>query len=235
MIPVLKQKGVGVVTSEDRIVAEDGTIHEQEGLYVKYEMFLRMHESELGILSGASGSCYCTHSSLIKKVPGYVTRDLFLPIYCRTKGLRTVNQKDAICYIKAQSHSRGELTRKVRTITGGIDTLLERPSIFNPFKYGSFAMALISHKLIRLLGWFGLIGVYILSFIKMDEPFYLALLVAQTLLYLLFALQLNDIINIRNKYFQIIFFFLLSNLAAMIAWFNYMRGKHFVTWEPTKR
>jgi hypothetical protein len=42
--------------------------------------------------------------------------------------------------------------------------------------------------------------------------------------------KLQDIIP-----FKIPFFFIVVNLSILVAWYNFLIGKRFVIWEPTKR
>jgi len=238
VLPHFQNRAIGCVSTSDVIVPIHGEITDnQEGLYVKYEMFLRKLESNLGILTGASGSGYACRKELAIEIPTHLTRDLHIPLYGRQKKLYSISDSRAKCYIIEQKDIRLELNRKIRTFAGGIDTLLYMKKLLNPVKYGIFSWSLISHKLLRWMGGLFLLLLFPVSIILTfkHSMFGLILLTLQVVAYLYCYWRIFYGDFISNKYLNILFFFLLSNAAAAIAMMNCFMGKKYITWEPTKR
>jgi cellulose synthase/poly-beta-1,6-N-acetylglucosamine synthase-like glycosyltransferase len=228
---------VGCVSTEDIVVSEkDGVSPMQEGAYVKYEMFVRRLESRLGILAGASGSGYACRRQLAIEIPVHLTRDLFVPLHGHELGFRTVTEPRAKCQIVAQQNAQKELGRKIRTFTGGIDTLLCLKHLMNPMKHGWFAMSVLSHKLVR---WLGPLFLVVLLALSVVASFW------GPWMWWLVTLQLGTYAYCGFRFYrgrpgpigmmEIVYFFLVTNVAAGIAWINHFKRKTFVTWEPTSR
>lgn len=229
---------VGCVSTVDKIYGDDPTLTGQEGLYVRYEMLLRKLESDLGILVGASGSGYACKRELAKNIPAQLTRDMFTPLFARQRGLLSLSDADSICYVKTQPNPANEYVRKVRTIIGGYDTLWEMKGLMNPLKYGLFAFALVSHKLLRWLGGVFLIGIVVTTAILGFEEnnwLFKGVFVIEVLFLVLSISKYLGWSKINNRYLNSLYYFVLANVAALHALYNSLAGKSVVTWEPTKR
>lgn len=237
LLDEFKDPRVGCVSTSDIIVSKFGDNEgEHEGAYVKYEMLLRKFESKLGILAGASGSGYACRKELAIQIPGHFTRDLHVPLYAKMMGKNTVSSDNAKCYIVAQSDEVGEYYRKIRTFTGGIDTLLSMKTILNPFKYGLFTWSLISHKLLRWSGGIFMFLFYLVTCVYLNESIlYIGLFVLQSIFYLYSYWRFINNKRSNITIINLIYFFVITNVAALVAWKNHIVGTSFVTWKPTDR
>jgi cellulose synthase/poly-beta-1,6-N-acetylglucosamine synthase-like glycosyltransferase len=65
---------VGAVSTEDALVDPDGN-PTGEGLYVRYEMWVRRLESEFHSLVGLSGSCFAIRKELCRPWPSNLASD----------------------------------------------------------------------------------------------------------------------------------------------------------------
>lgn len=226
---------VGCASTEDRIVAAGGQ-GVQEGLYVRFEMWLRRIESDLGLLSGMSGSGYACRHELAERIPAALTRDMHVPLRARERGLLSVSVPDAQCYIAAGGTPRAELRRKLRTFTNGIDTMAAMQHLLLPWRSGLFAFALWSHKVIRWLGALGMLGLLVASVaLAPASPLWLVLLVVQLAGYVNVLLHWVFDRSPMGGPVETLSFFALTNLAAALAWAAHFRGQSFVTWGPTQR
>jgi cellulose synthase/poly-beta-1,6-N-acetylglucosamine synthase-like glycosyltransferase len=226
---------IGCVSGRDR-VRSSGSRLQGEGFYVRYEMELRALESRLGSLVGASGSFYAVRKSLCQRWYSEFASDFYLPIISYMSGYRTVLEPEAIGYYEVLKDPQKEFQRKVRTVVRGLEVLFKFKGIMNPFKYGTYSFQMISHKLSRWLVPIYLIFLFGLNLLLLDRGiFFRMLFVFQVLFYLLASTaflvrRLQDIML-----FKIPFFFIVVNLSILVAWYNFLIGKRFVIWEPSKR
>jgi len=229
---------VGCVSTVDKVRGDNESLADQEGLYVRYEMLLRKLESNLGILVGASGSGYVCKRQLAKPIPENMTRDMYTPLLAREHGLLSFSDEQSICIVKTQQNPAKEYARKVRTIVGGYDTLWYMKRLMNPFKYGLFAFALISHKLLRWFGWLFIIGIIFTTAVLMfgeHSKLYQLLFAFEITFVLLSIAKYYGLIEIKMRYFDALYYFMLANVASLHALYKSITGKSAVIWEPTKR
>jgi len=226
---------IGCVSGLDEIKSTDGSSR-GEGFYVKYEMKLRALESVSNSLVGVSGSFFAVRKKLCKNWIGSLSSDFYLPIIAHMNGYRTVLENTAIGYYEIQDEQRDEFARKVRTIVHGMEVLFRFKEILNPFKYGFFSLQMTSHKLSRWLVPLYLIFLFWTNLLLIDTAgIFLITLIIQTVFYLL-ALAGYLISGLRKHFiFKIPLFFVMVNCSIIAAWHNFLLGKKFIKWEPTKR
>jgi hypothetical protein len=131
---------------------------------------------------------------------------------------------------------KAEFHRKVRTITHGLDVLFAHAHLLNPLRYGLFSWQLISHKLFRWLVPLGILVVLLANaFLWNAGAFYKLALALQAGLYGagMLALVVKRLAALRV--FKLASFFLLGNVATVVAWMKFLLGERFVTWQPTRR
>jgi cellulose synthase/poly-beta-1,6-N-acetylglucosamine synthase-like glycosyltransferase len=238
ILPHFSNPRVGCVSTTDKIYtsySENISKPSQEGIYVKYEMLLRKLETQLDVLTGASGSGYACRRTLAVEIPQHLTRDLFVPLYAYQNGMISVSDEMAICYIYTKSDYTHEITRKIRTFTNGIDTLMYMKNLLNPFKFGLFAYCLVSHKLLRWFGGILMILLYIASLLGSGNIYIAGFFSVQTMVHLYSFFRYKGILEHACGYCDTIYYFVVTNIATLIAWHNHIRNIHFAVWEPTKR
>jgi glycosyltransferase involved in cell wall biosynthesis len=226
---------IGIVSGMDQTISENGK-PQGEGFYVKYEMKLRALESAVGSLIGASGSFYAARKIVCKIAHPDLSYDFYLPIIAYSNGYRTIIDESAIGYYNIINDPSKEFQRKVRTVVHGIDGLYHCRKVLNPFKYGFFAFEMASHKLMRWLVPFAMIFAFAANILlSSHNRFYFAFLICQILFYGL-TLAAYLIKKLQDKMiFKIPYFFVMANYSILIAWFEFLKGEKYVTWQSTKR
>jgi glycosyltransferase involved in cell wall biosynthesis len=86
----------------------------REGVYWRYELWLRGSESRLGSITGGNGSIYAIRRSDYGAAP--FGHDLSFPPLAVKRGRRAVYEPDAIAYEKPTPESTDEFRRKVRML-----------------------------------------------------------------------------------------------------------------------
>ena len=209
-----------------------------EGAYVGYEMWVRSLETRVDGIVGASGSLYAIRASLHREsLPDALSRDFAAALVARKFGYRAVSVPAAICYVPRGVSLRREYTRKVRTMTRGLGTLLYMRSLLNPFRYGTFAWMLASHKLSRwLLPWASLAMVVALAVAASQSlKARLACVGALGLGALAVSGWFWPAARRVPRLVALPAFAAAGMAAGLHAWFRLLTGRHAPTWEPTRR
>ncbi len=226
---------VGAVSSVDKFISDDGVVH-GEGLYVKYEMWLRDREAAFFSLVGLSGSFFAARREVCRDWDTHVPSDFGTALNCARSGLRAVSDRSVVGLYKNISDPAKEYQRKVRTVTRGMMGLKRRREVLNPFRFGRFAFSVFSHKVMRwAVPWF-LLGALICNLIlAVDSVFYRWLLVAQVAFYLSPLLGRSIPALMRIAPVRLCAFFVEVNVAIAQATMRVIEGRTMLTWEPSKR
>ena len=224
---------VGCVSGEDRIGDGGG-----EGLYGKYELMLRRLESAIHSIVGASGSFYAQRRALCSPFTEGMAPDFLSVLRTVAQGARAVSQPTAAGAMTSVKDPRHEFDRKVRTLIRGMTALFAYPSLLNPFRFGFFAFALWSHKILRWTVPFFLVGMLASSFALAlaGSPYFALVFASQLLFYLVALAALGELGQFhRSLAGKVALYFSSVNLAILAAWLRYGRGVRQELWTPSNR
>ncbi len=227
---------VGCVCGELRYhSSESQNSEEGEGLYWKYETWIKKLESRLGSLIGASGSMYAVRKSIYTPLKRDIISDFVEPLAIMMKNYRVVYEENAVCYEVLTSGYRQEFKRKSRIINRSMRGLWIMRSLLNPFKWFLPALQLISHKILRWTAPFSLVGVFFCNMFLISDFIYLILFFSQVLFYL-FAL-IGFILEKKKIKFRVLnipYFFCIMNLASLFAFAKLISGRKERVWSPVR-
>src|SRR5215813_5602950 len=162
---------VGAVSTEDVIVDAHGN-PTAEGLYVKYEMWVRRLEGRFYSLVGLSGSCFAIRKELCSDWSPSLASDFMGALRAARGGYRAIADPLALGRFVALISTQAEMRRKIRTFLRGITVLMANLDLLNPLRYGRFAFQLTSHKLLRSVMPFLLLTCLITSgFLRRELPY----------------------------------------------------------------
>jgi hypothetical protein len=228
-----------VASCRDISVAGLGDSHNRgESGYVGYEMWLRGLETRVDGIVGASGCFYAIRAGVHHvTVPDGLSRDFAAALMARERGYRAVSVTDAICFVPRTASLHNEYRRKVRTMTRGMQTLLYKRHLLNPFRFGLFAWILFSHKVCRwLVPWAGMLALGALAVLSVTVPWARWLLAAAVVTGVAAGAGWSWREDRGTPRLLAIPAYLVSgNLAALVASVAAMRGRSHATWEPTRR
>jgi cellulose synthase/poly-beta-1,6-N-acetylglucosamine synthase-like glycosyltransferase len=201
-----------------------------DGLYWKYESMLRLMESRLGATLTASGAIYALRSECYQALPpGSVIEDFLIPMNARKLNYRVLYDPEAVATEFAAGSVKGEFTRRVRLAVGSFRALSELIRV--PMR-GFTLLAFVSHKLLRWLVPFFLIGILISNAILVRHFYYGLLLLGQLLFYLWAAMGFLFRPQMGRFRFALVGYFLLAmNLAFLVGFCRYLAGRQEVTWQ----
>lgn len=231
----LAEAQVGAVSSEDRFETGDGRIA-GEGMYVRYEMWLRRLESRLAGLVGLSGSFFAVRKSICDEWRTDVPSDFTVALTCARRGLKAVSDPGVIGIYPDLKEPADEYARKRRTVLRGMAGLAAAREVLNPIRYGAFAFQVWSHKVMRWAVPWSLLLLLVTSLVLAPRGgIYAALLAAQGVGYGLALLGWLWPAARTNGFVRLAYYFSQVNLAMADALVRFLRGERVVTWEPSKR
>jgi cellulose synthase/poly-beta-1,6-N-acetylglucosamine synthase-like glycosyltransferase len=239
LIAAFADATVGVASGRDVSVARGQSGgNAGESRYVGYEMLVRALETRAGGIIGASGCLYAIRANLHRiKLPEGLSRDFAAALNARRHGYRAVSVDEAVCYVPRTRSLRNEYSRKVRTMTRGMQTLFAMRSILNPLRFGLFAWMLWSHKVCRwLVPWAAAACFGALLALAVSSPLagYVAMAGGVVLLLGATGFALAE----RRDLPALLAFpayAVMGNVAAMQAAVRALYGRKNAVWEPTRR
>ena len=238
LVRAFDDPSVGVASGRDistglRNIETNGA----ESGYVGYEMWLRDLETKAGSIVGASGCFYGVRREIHQRpLPRELSWDFASPLVAKQLGYRSVSVNDAVCIVPRTHHIQSELRRKIRTMARGIRTLFYLRTMMNPFRYGAFALMLLSHKLVRWLPYLlAPVSFFALAVLAPQSRIGLALFVLTS------TVLATGIAGIcfprltRYAAVRVPAFLVAVTAAGGLAWLDVFRGVRMATWEPTTR
>jgi hypothetical protein len=226
---------VGAVSSTDRFLDSEGRVS-GEGLYIRYEMWLRALESRKGGLIGLSGSFFAARRSVCARWETDIPSDFATALTCRMLGLRAISDPQVIGLYKDVRVPRDELARKIRTIIRGMTALARKREALNPFRYGRFSFQVWSHKVLRwAVPWFIVLYGVGAALMLPNRTAFVVLLAPIAFLAAVSALAALVPAARRSAVVSAGYYFVEANTAVFAAAVLFVAGRRVTTWVPTKR
>jgi len=237
----------GCVAGEKRIVEKeaDAAAGAGEGLYWKFESWIKKMDSELNSAVGAVGELFAVRTELFEDVEtDTLLDDFIISLRIAQKGYHIAYAPNAYAEETASLNVKEELKRKIRIAAGGIQTIFRLKSLLNPFRYGLLSWQYISHKVLRwTLAPFSLFLLLFSNiFIVADQNIWLQIQFFSLFLYFQFLCYLLAFVGwyfenkqIRFKMLFVPYYFVSINYASIRGIFRYFKGQQSVNWEKAKR
>jgi len=130
-----------------RLRLEDAAGSNREGLYWRYELWLREQESRLGSVTGGNGSIYALRRSAYVEVDPRWGHDLAFPYRMVQAGMRAVYEPEALAFERPTPTNETEYARKVRMFEHCWEIAL-RGSMLRRLPPG-YLVAMLSHRVLR--------------------------------------------------------------------------------------
>lgn len=233
---------VGAVTGEKRIISSDkeGASTAGEGIYWKYESFLKKLDSELYTIVGAAGELMSYRTELYTELPkDSLLDDLMQSMRIAIGGHRVIYEKNAWAAETASANVKEELKRKIRISAGAWQSMLRLGKAFNPFHNFRLTFAFVSHRVLRwTLAPFSLLILLCINIplCLQQGGIYTLFMIAQALFYSLALLGWYfENQRIKVKVLFVPYYFFIMNLCVYLGLFRFLKGKQTVSWERAKR
>ncbi len=246
---------VGAVSGAKTIQKGDGALGESEGLYWKYESFIKKQETRLGNCTGVSGEILAIRRAIYTPPPAQIINDDFcLAMQTIRQGYRVVYAPRARSFERISASVQDEAIRRSRMIAGRYQAMLRAPQLL-PWRNPLVIWQVVSHKFLRPLVPFAMLGALIgnlgallfpaqpaqPSLWALSAPFSWILLALQVLFYAL--AWLGGIIHrdpklSRSKIGKLLYlpaFLVNSNLAAISGLYRFLTRQQTALWQRVAR
>ncbi|MEA5006400.1 MAG: glycosyltransferase family 2 protein [Rikenellaceae bacterium] len=244
IVDAFRDSKVGCVAGEKRISMSDKESLSAggEGIYWKYESFLKNMDSRLYSAVGAAGELFAIRSSLYEGIrPNILLDDFVLSMRIAAKGYVIRYCKNAYAVEQGSLNINEERKRKVRISAGGIQSVLILSKVLNPIKYPTLFFQYISHRVLRWtitpVALFSLLPVNLAIVIINPHTIYVSMLVLQVLFYSLALLgKKTEGKETSMKILFVPYYFLFMNyniFPGMVYLIRKKRGDG--TWEKSRR
>jgi cellulose synthase/poly-beta-1,6-N-acetylglucosamine synthase-like glycosyltransferase len=237
MTPSFADPSVGCVAGRLVYVDPQGTsVGRGARSYWGYETFLKQHESRACSLIGASGCLYAVRRSAYVPLYDEACSDFIIATKMVEQGLRTVYEPSAVSTETTNRRSDKELKMRVRVIAQTYTDLWRHRAMMNPLRGGFYSIELLSHKVMRYAVPAFLFVVFASSAaLAPASLIYAAAFFAQVLFYSAAALSLLlERAGAHSRLLALPGYFVLANLAAVVAFYKFLRGERYARWEPIR-
>jgi cellulose synthase/poly-beta-1,6-N-acetylglucosamine synthase-like glycosyltransferase len=208
-----------------RLTANEGS---QEGLYWRYETWLRKQEAGLGSITAGNGAVYALRRE--DYVEHRFGHDFGLPYQLVRRGRRAVYLPEAVAYEKPASAPEEEYRRKVRMFSRAWRHVLAGP-IFRGVG-PLYAFELFSHRILRYAS--GLLHVVLLvtNVVLVRQGLVYELALSAQVVWLVLAVAGRFRIPIPGA--KLAYYYFLVTWATVAGLVRYLRSGVPVTWEKAE-
>ena len=237
-----KDTRVGAVSGEKRIMVSDEhhVSGAGEGLYWKYESWLKRMDSELYSLVGAAGELMSYRKDTYRHIPeDSILDDFIQSMTVALDGYRVVYRPESYAMETASANVSEEWKRKIRIAAGGWQSIFRLKRALIPWPYPWLTFSYISHRLLRWsLAPLALVILLVVNpLLVMREPIlYGIILLGQVGFYALALLgYLMDKRGRKVKFAYVAYYFTMMNLAVFGGFIRFLKGTQKSTWERVQR
>jgi biofilm PGA synthesis N-glycosyltransferase PgaC len=233
---------IGGVAGEKKVLASTGKdeVGQAEGLYWKYESFLKKVDAACYSVVGAAGELFSYRRSLYEPIAANVILDDFISSMKITKqGYRIAYEPDA-CAMELPSFSiTDEQKRKVRIAAGGFQSIGMLKGLFAFWRHPRLSFLYISHRVMRwAVSPFCLIGAFVaggMLALNGAGLLYTLLFIGQCCFYGMAALAAFQPSLRRIKPVKLAYYFVFMNYCAILGFFRFLKGNQSAAWEKSRR
>ena len=220
---------VGYVCGQVRFTGAEGG--NQEGLYWRYEMWIRSLESRLAGVTGGNGAIYATRREAYLVVDPRMGHDLSFPFNMVKRGWRAVYAPTARAEEKMVPSLEGEFRRKRRMMSHAWPIVL-RGGMLSPRGYRPlYALQIGSHRLLRYASPFlHLIALGANLALLGEGAVYAVTLALQCAL--LAAAALGPLVEARP--FRLAYYYLLVTASLIAGLWDWLRTGTPAGWEKAE-
>lgn len=229
-------KRIGAVCG--RLVLQDpDTGKNADGLYWRYETFLKTMESRLGALLGSNGAIYAIRADLFPEISSAtIVEDFVIPLLARLRtGCRIVYDDSAVAREESAADIQSEFRRRVRIGAGDFQAFRTLWPLLDP-RRGWIAFTFFSHKVLRWLGPLLLLAALIANAVLLDSKFYRGIGLMQLAGYAMAAAGAVAPKGVLGwKLLRLCNLFVSMNAALLIGYVLFLFGSATSAWKPTHR
>ncbi len=238
LVAPLADPKIGYVTGRMVYKAPDGSLTGQGcSAYMQYENKLREWETRLGSIVGVDGGVDAMRRGIYTPMNADQLPDFVQPLTVREQGYRVVYEPRALLYEDALAAASDEYRMRVRVSLRAFHALRDKASLLNPALFGVFAWQLWSHKVLRYMAFLFMVTAFISNWVLSSQTNTAAWTVpflGQIVFY--GSAQFGHLMSRRemktSSLVSLSYFLCVVNLASAQAFWQFLRGRKQVTWNP---
>ncbi len=250
LVAPFNDPSVGAVSGAKVIRSGDGRLGEVEGIYWKYESFIKRQETRLGCCTAVAGEVLAVRRELVEPIPANVINDdFYLAMRVIRRGYRIVYEPEARSIERVSPTPREEASRRARIVAGRYQSMLMAPWCL-PWGRPVIVWQVLSHKFARPLVPLGMAGALVTNLMAVIDPvqavgyavWRLAMpfnwlgLGAQILFYV--SALLGKYVKGPSRVRRLAYvpaYLVNSNIAAVIGLFRFVTGRQSPLWDRVRR
>lgn len=236
MVRNFADPSIGMVSGQLKYFDKsEGTTGLATKLYWAYELAIKRAQSRLRTLTGAVGCINAFRRELYYALPANIIEDFTEPLMIVSQNARVVYESEAIAFERTTQNHKQELKMRVRVIRGGMaGFLFALPHLIKSKQYMAI-FQLVSHKVMRWLMPVFVLSLFLFTLVGtlyQNNKVVTILFLLQVLFYLMAALgTLLKTKGFLMKIISIPSYFVIVNMASLIALYKTMTTKLESTWE----
>ncbi len=241
---------VGAVSGSKNILGSDGALTKADGLYWRYESYIKEQETRLGSCTGVSGEILAVRCNLYQSPPDKVINDdFFIALAILRQGYRLVYTPNARSFEHSSLTEEDEATRRSRIVAGRYQAMLMSLQLL-PWRSPLLVWQIVSHKFMRPLVPLAMIVAFaanLLAFLipsasvgypmlYLGKPYSSIMLSLQLVFYLLAGL--GNVLRGKGIIGKVLYmpaFLVNSNLSAIRGLVSFFAGRQTSLWKRARR
>ena len=225
---------VGYVTGQLHYTHAEQTSGRGSDAYMRYENWLRRLETRVDSVIGVNGGVDAMRRSLYADVPADQITDFVLPLQVIAAGFRVVFDERARSRERANQEMGSEFRMRVRVALRALRGMVYARGALSFVRSPLPAFCILSHKILRYLGFFFLAGALGLNaLLAIRSHAFAWLLLAQLLLYVFALIGLAPRLPRALRALTALpTYFVMSNAAFAVATLRFARGDTLAVWKP---
>ena len=234
---------VGGVAGEKRIISNSrqSVLGEAEGMYWKYESFMKQQDSNFNSVVGAAGELFSVRTELFQlDEHNLILDDFVISMHVCLAGYKIKYEPCAYATEYPSASLLDEEKRKIRVAAGAFQAAEYFSQRLGFFRYPLLSFQYFSRRLLRWIACPFLIAVVFFTNVWLvadhQGVIFNSLLLAQVVVYSLALLGRFFILaGLRVGILNIPFYFFFMNVCLVKGFFQYRQGRQTVLWEKSMR
>lgn len=220
---------------------KDGGVGVGEGIYWRYESWLKQLDSNFNTVVGAAGELFSIRHNLYHPPrEDSILDDFMLSMSVCQAGYKVVYEPNAFALEAPSINLHEEKKRRIRISAGCFQALSRLGAMFNIYKHPILSFQYLSRRVFRwVLNPLCIVIIFITNaylVINENNWIYMIFLMLQTLMYAsAFTGWLLYKTGYKLSIFFVPFYFLFMNICLVQGFIRYVSGNHSVLWDKSAR
>ncbi|HYN87805.1 MAG TPA: glycosyltransferase family 2 protein [Ardenticatenaceae bacterium] len=161
---------VGAVAGAHLVIEGDGALGASEGLYWRYESFIKEQETRLGCCTAVTGDILAIRRDQFERPPeGIINDDFYIPMRLIRRGYRVIYTPRARSWEHVAPTARDEMARRARIVAGRYQAITLAHRLL-PLHRPLIVWQVVSHKFLRPLVPLAMAGALLANLVAVVRP-----------------------------------------------------------------